>query len=285
MAVREDGAIAGSVSAGCVETAVVQGALAALAEGSARELDYGELGEEELWDVGLSCGGRVKVWIEPTPDVLWPSVFAAEVEAARTGSGAAFATRLSPYLRCCLSDSAVGLEAETGAQTVEGSEWFVRSYPRAERLIIVGAVHIAAALVRVAEGLGFEAYVIDPREALLSAGRFELPAERLIADWPQCALAEMGLDERTYAAVLSHDPKIDDAALGVLLKSPVRYIGALGGRATQDRRRSTLREMGFGEADLARLHGPIGLKIGAKSPEEIALSIAAEMVQVRRASS
>lgn len=173
---------------------------------------------------------------------------------------------------------------QRASQEVEyaGKRLFLNVLARREKLVIVGAVHIAVPLVQMAAMLGFETIVVDPRSALANVERFSTPPDRIVVDWPEAALEGIGLDPATYAVVLTHDPKIDDVALAVLLKSPVAYIGALGSRVTQGKRRATLLAQGSTEADLDRIHGPIGLNIGARSPEEIALSILAEIVQVRR---
>jgi xanthine dehydrogenase accessory factor len=164
----------------------------------------------------------------------------------------------------------------------EGRRYFIHVLPTRERLIIVGAVHIAIPLVKFAKELGFETVVIDPRPALASAERFATEPDSMIAQWPEQALSGVEITPETYTVVLTHDPKIDDVALEAFLRSPAAYIGALGSRVTQEKRRKYLREKGFSDEDLARIHGPVGLNIGARSPEEIALSIAAEIVQVRR---
>jgi xanthine dehydrogenase accessory factor len=166
---------------------------------------------------------------------------------------------------------------------VEGERYFIQVLAQRERLIIVGAVHIAIPLVGFARQLGFETIVVDPRPALASPERFDVAPDKIVSKWPEQALAEIDITPETYAVVLTHDPKIDDVALEAFLRSPAKYVGALGSRATQEKRRVYLREKGFTEEDLARIHGPVGLNIGARSPEEIALAIVAEIVQVRRA--
>lgn len=293
MAIREDGAVVGSVSGGCVEGAVMQEALVALASGQPKELDFGALSDESVWEVGLSCGGRIQVWIDPQP--LARGAWRRAMDLVCRDKPAVVVTRFDPLEQWVFEPA----EAWTGPYAVaesaahalndrvsrdvevEGQRYFLHTLPCRERLIIVGAVHIAVPLVRFAKELGFETLIVDPRPALASPDRFP-GADKIVAQWPAQALGGIEINEETYAAVLTHDPKIDDAALEILLRSPARYIGALGSRTTQEKRRRDLRAKGFSDEDLARIHGPIGLAIGARSPEEIALSIMAEIVQVRR---
>jgi xanthine dehydrogenase accessory factor len=148
------------------------------------------------------------------------------------------------------------------------------------RLVVVGAVHIAQALVPMAQTLGYAVTVIDPRRAWASAERF--PGIALTHDWPDEALEALKPDSRTAIVALTHDPKLDDPALTLALRSPAFYIGALGSRKTHEKRRQRLAEAGVSEAAFARIDGPIGLAIGARSPAEIALSILAKITQVRR---
>lgn len=156
---------------------------------------------------------------------------------------------------------------------------FIDVQPPQPRLFIVGAVHIAAALVTYANVLGFRTIVLDARSAFTTPDRFAHAAE-LITRWPADTLAEQGLDEGSYVVVLTHDDKIDNPALAVALHSPARYIGALGSRKTHARRVAALHELGLSDGQLARIHAPIGLPIAARRPEEIALSIMAEIVAV-----
>jgi xanthine dehydrogenase accessory factor len=148
------------------------------------------------------------------------------------------------------------------------------------RLAIVGGVHIAVELARLAKGIGYEVAVVDPRTAFATKDRFP-EADRLVHEWPDDGLRSVGLTAGTAVAVLSHDPKLDDPALLVALRSPAFYVGALGSQRTQELRRRRLLEAGVGEAELRRLHGPIGLDLGGRQPAEVALSILAEIVAVR----
>lgn len=295
MGVREDSFTCGSVSAGCVESAVIEAAQSALADGKPRELKFEAITEDSVWDVGLSCGGQIQVFVEPEPMVRssrqWkllseriradlPSVLITEYEGGPAriwipGDEDPLAGELEAAYRCRTSK-----EIE-----VEGKRVFLNVVASREKLVIVGSVHIAVPLVQFAKVIGFETIVVDPRTAYACLEHYPISPDQVIVDWPESALTRIGLNSETYAAVLTHDPKIDDVALAVLLKSPVAYIGALGSRATQAKRRELLVGLGFTQSDLLRIHGPIGLNIGARSPEEIAISIIAEIVQVRRAQS
>ena len=166
-------------------------------------------------------------------------------------------------------------QVETGQKT-----WFVHVHNPPARMVIVGAVHITQALARMAEAAGYAVVVCDPRRAFADAARF--PAVEVSTEWPDDALKRLGTDHRTAVVTLTHDPKIDDPALEVAVRAPVFYIGALGSRRTHGKRLERLREKGFAEDELARIHAPIGLAIGARSPAEIAVSIMAEVTQVRR---
>lgn len=162
-----------------------------------------------------------------------------------------------------------------------GGEIFVHPFNPPLRLAIVGAVHIAQHLADLAARLGYDVTVIDPRRGFLTAARF--PGVSLESRWPDTALEAFALDRRSAVVTLSHDAKIDEPALSVALRSDAFYLGALGSRRTQQKRRDRLVEAGFEDAALARIHGPVGLDLGAKSPAEIALSIAAEMTATLRA--
>jgi xanthine dehydrogenase accessory factor len=168
----------------------------------------------------------------------------------------------------------------TGTQVVEGAPWFIEARTPPPRLILIGAVHIAQALAPFAGLAGFEVTVIDPRRAFATAERF--PGTACLTEWPDTALERLAPDSGTAIAALTHDPKLDDPALDCALRSPAFYIGALGSRKTHAARLERLRALGHGPGDLARIHGPIGLDIAAVTPAEIALSVIAEIVAVRR---
>ena len=162
----------------------------------------------------------------------------------------------------------------------QGGEMLVTPHNPPLRLCVVGAVHISEALCAMARQCGYAVTVIDPRSAFLRADRF--PGVRLVGEWPQSAFAQLQPDARTAVVLLTHDPKIDDPALLAVLATPAFYIGALGSSRTHARRLERLAEAGVGEADRARIHGPAGLPIGARTPAEIAVSVLAQLTQVLR---
>lgn len=288
MGVAADGAVCGSVSGGCIDSAVIDACLEAVSKGEPRSLSFPQ-GGGDAFAVKLVCGGETDIWIVPG---LSSDVWGDLVSFVQTDTGCVLATRLDPFVQtvrragdvvCCSPlDSAVSeayTDRASGLVEVAGEEWFMHVVPPRPRLVIVGAVHISRALVAFAKRLGFETIVIDPRTAY---SQFEDAPDALVHHWPQDALREIKLDRDTYAVALTHDPKIDDAAIELFLKSDVAYVGALGSAKTQEKRKAALREKGVTPEQLARIHGPVGLDIGAENPEEIALAVIAEVVKVRR---
>ena len=306
MLVDEAMRVSGSVSGGCIEGAVIEEALEVLQSGTPRKLTYGV--EDELaLSVGLSCGGQVSVFVEPhwafAEDSGTQAVWKGLQQCLRDNEPAVLLTRMSGqgprHLLVRPENSTAGdwgmaqEEAERLAreaydqrepEVVElaGGEVFVQVFPRRDQLLIIGAGHITIPLVQYAAALDFETVVVDPRKVFASTERFPVAPDHLIPEWPQEALARRSLNEDTYAILLTHDPKIDDPALHLLLKSPVRYIGALGSRRTHAKRCGRLREAGFDEAAISRIKGPAGLDIGAESPAEMALSMIAEAIAAKR---
>ncbi len=306
MAIGAGGRIAGSVSGGCVEAAVIQAALEAVEDGAPQLLSYG-VSDGSAWSVGLACGGTIRVFVQPVGDrtgAMTPGTLHRLVEAHAERRLAVLATRLADGTQMLLLDRDGPLSAADGAAVgitaravvaaaegavaagrsrlaeVEGGDWFLGVTMPAVRVLIVGAVHIAQALAPMARLLGMRAVVIDPRTGLATAERF--PGTELVRSWPDEALRALRLDRHSAVVALTHDPKLDDPALDAALASPAFYIGALGSRHTQAARRERLRMQGHDAAALARIHGPVGLPIGAVGAGEIALSIAAQLVAVRR---
>ncbi len=305
MAISGEGAIAGSVSGGCVEGAVVEEAQAVLASGVAKLVSFG-VSDEEAWAVGLSCGGKIDVYVEPLAassanlecfELLAKNLREEQLVAQATVLANAVDSHgarlvLSPAGRLAgglcseqLDQAATAKARELFATfraerfTVDGAELFVEVLPPRPQLIIIGAVHTAIPLVTFAKAIGFHTVVVDPRTAFATPDRFD-HADRLINTWPAEAFAELTLNEATYIALLSHDLKIDLPALRLALVSPARYIGALGSKKTHAKRVAALAEEGFSSEQIGRIHAPIGIKLGGRSPEEIAVSIIAEMVAV-----
>jgi len=294
MLVTADARIAGSVSGGCVEAAVIEAAQKALETGEPKLLSFG-VADETAWAVGLACGGTIEVLVEkPEPAVLDAArealragrvfVLASAVKGPSLGTrllmrddGQAVGSSSADVREAARAALSAGRSARQGAGD---SEVYLDLLRPAPTLVMVGGVHIAIALTRLAAALGYRAIVVDPRPAFADPARFP-QAERVVTAWPDEALGQIGLDAGTAVAVLTHDPKLDDPALRAALPSPAFYVGALGSRNTQEKRRRRLLEAGLTEAQVGRLRAPIGLDLGGRSPEEIAVSVMAEVVAVR----
>ncbi|SMX36394.1 XdhC family protein [Maliponia aquimaris] len=279
LAISGEGEIEGSVSGGCVEGAVIVEAIEALEKGEKRELEFG-VSDQDAFTVGLACGGTIRVLVEPVGPVL-PEALLEDLVAARAArEPVAYVVDLDRSDRW-LDRSGFEQRFRMDRSGFEpDSRVFVGIHNPPLRLIVVGAVHIAQALVPMARLAGYDPAVIDPRETFASEARF--PGTRLSHDWPDEAVTALGLDTRTALVLLTHDAKLDDPALALALRSGCFYIGALGSTRTHGKRVARLTEAGFTEAEIDRIHGPIGLDIGAASPAEIAVSILAEMTRVLR---
>jgi xanthine dehydrogenase accessory factor len=292
MAVTSSGQMTGSVSGGCVEGAVFEEAQAVLAGGSPKRLRYGVV-DETGWQVGLACGGTIEVYVEPLVDVHRRLLTALEAEETvalatyldggpRRGDhllawpdGRMEGDRsLAPALTALLPGPAAEL------QRLAGKDVFLQVFAPPPTLVIVGAVHVAVPLVSLAQTLGFRARVVDARRAFATRGRFPT-ADELIVAWPQDALEAEKLGPQHHVVILSHDPKFDLPALQIALRSQAAYVGLIGSRVTQAKRKAALREAGFSETELARIHGPVGLDLGGRKPAEMALAILAEIVAAR----
>lgn len=280
LAISGAGQIMGSVSGGCVEGAVVTEALEALADGIPRMLTFG-VTDESAFAVGLACGGTIKVLVEPVAP--WADVLAELVAARSARQAVAYAVNLSDWSRALLpagTDLAVDARLRSDKAGVDGDR-FIAPHNPPLRLIVVGAVHIAQPLLAMARLAGYDPTLIDPRETFGAAERF--PGEVILDDWPDDALAALHPDARSAIVTLTHDPKLDDPAIRFALRSPAFYLGCLGSKKTHAKRVERLQEAGFAAAEIARIHAPVGLYIGAKTPAEIAVSILAQITQVLRA--
>ena len=279
MVVSAQMAMMGSVSGGCVEGAVVAEALASLADGPSRLLTFG-VADEQAFAVGLACGGTIRILLEPVGASI-PEALLADLVAARAARKAvAYRVNLSTWARRLETPSEALAARFRGDQSGVEGEDFIAIHNPPLRMVIVGAVHIAQHLVTMARACGYDPLLVDPREAFGSAARF--PGEVISHDWPDAALNSFGLDASTAVVTLTHDPKLDDPAISAALASPAFYIGCLGSTRTQAKRLARLTEAGFSAEDLARLHAPVGLNIGARSPAEIALSVMAQVTQILR---
>jgi xanthine dehydrogenase accessory factor len=299
MAVTADGRISGSVSGGCVEGAVVEVCSHALNSGKAQLLHYG-VADEKAWDVGLACGGNIDVFVEVL-DEKWYRFFRHIVLEAWAGvvvtvirGPQELLGRKAAYGRDGERTGSLGADLDIELQSVFSSihqsqrislrtdlEIFVDLFQPPPVLVMIGGVHVAIALTRQAKSVDYQTVVIDPRRSFGSEIRFP-DVDYLLQEWPKKAFEELMPTPDMAVALLTHDPKIDDQALKILLDSEVFYIGALGSRKTHANRKDRLREMGFSDSKIARIYAPIGLDIGADNPEEIALAIMAEIIGVRR---
>ncbi|HLQ60310.1 MAG TPA: XdhC/CoxI family protein [Candidatus Acidoferrales bacterium] len=268
MAVTRSGKMAGSVSNGCIEGAVFEEAQKVLRSGRPKLAAFG-VADDVAFEVGLACGGHIEVFIQPFDDVL-------ESAVRWVGKGTPC------ILRTNLADGETELlirEAETELPHREG-DWFVEPFLRPPHLLIIGAIHIAIPLHRLARVMGYRVTVVDARSKFASRERFP-EADEVVVGWPDEALSKMTLDRSTYVVILTHDPKFDLPALRSVLGKNVRYIGAIGSRKTNQNRFDALRQEGFTQEQIEAVHGPIGLDIGGRGADETALGIMAEINAVR----
>lgn len=280
LVIAGDGQMMGSVSGGCVEAAVVEEALAALADGQPRLLTYG-VSDDNAFAVGLACGGTIRILVEPVgPTGLPPDLLTRITDARTARKPLAYHVNLTTWERGVDGpDGALAPRFRADQSGAEG-DTFVAIHNPPLRLAVVGAVHIAQSLLPMAWLCGYDCTLIDPREAFGAAARF--PGQTISHDWPDEALTVLKPDARTAIVTLTHDSKLDDPAIIAALASQAFYIGCLGSTRTHDKRLSRLREQGITEAAIARIHAPVGLAIGARSPAEIALSVLAQITQTLR---
>jgi xanthine dehydrogenase accessory factor len=320
MLVGPGGEAVGSVSGGCVEGAVYELAEQVVASGTPVLQRYG-ISDDDAFSVGLTCGGILDVYVERIDRESFPQLeqVAADVEAGRPVAVCTVIEHPDPALRGrrlvvraesddepvvgalgspratdAVADDARGLLAAGRTETLtygpdgerrgEGMRVFVSSYAPKPRMLVFGAIDFAAAVARIGSFLGYHVTVCDARPVFATRSRFP-DADEVVVQWPHQYLqaeADAGrVDERSVLAVLTHDPKFDVPVLEIALRLPVAYIGAMGSRRTHDDRLARLREAGLTETELARLSSPIGLDLGARTPEETAVSVAAEIIQLR----
>lgn len=303
MLISADMDMAGSVSGGCVENAVVKAAIPLIEKGTAKKLTYG-VADEDAWAVGLSCGGKMQVYLEKflafderkEEKEVWEQLHIC----MKDDKGCVLLTQLvdGPTKHCLiLADGTAyghpissdlrneGLNAwqerKSRLSTQGEEQWFIRVFPPKSKLFAIGAAHITADLVDLAHHFGFETIVIDPRGAFAEKTWFQTPPDQLFTKYPSEVLPDFKPDPYSYYVVLSHDPKIDDNALQLILREDVAYIGALGSKKTHAKRMARLEKAGFSTEEINKIHAPIGLNINAKTPREIALAIIAEIVKVK----
>jgi xanthine dehydrogenase accessory factor len=315
MAVSADGEVVGSVSGGCVEGAVYELAQEVLTSGAPVVQRYG-VSDDDAFAVGLTCGGILDILVEPVGPATFPE-FADVAASIERGEAVAVATVVAgpgvlgarrviwpdrasgslapdrPFadrLDAAVDDDARGMLAQgltgqrhygpQGERRLDELTVFVHSFAPPPRLLVFGAIDFAAAVARVGKFLGYHVTVCDARGVFATPKRFP-EADEVVVKWPHRFLADVEIDERTVICVLTHDPKFDVPVLEVALRTPAGYIGAMGSRRTHEDRLERLREAGLSEDELARLRSPIGLDLGARTPEETAVSIAAELIQLR----
>jgi len=270
LAISERGELQGSVSGGCVESDVAVQAAEVIAEGTPRLLTYG-ITDDMAWNVGLPCGGEIDVFLErfegELPESDEPAVSVTVLEGERAGE-----RRL------------LGLDAvEPGPSRVlelDGETVFAEMLGPPPRVVVIGAIDTAEELCRAAKSLGWHTVVADPRPALTTRERLPSPDELLVA-WPDEALEQLAPDRDTAVVVLTHEERLDVPALTSALEAEAFYVGAIGSRRTQAKRRERLLEAGVAEEELERLSGPAGLDLGAQTPAEMAVSILGEILAVR----
>ncbi len=307
LVVSDAGDIAGSVSNGCVEPDVVEQAQRVMRSGKPRLLTYGVSEEQNLERIGLSCGGEIRVFIEriertseldtlEAADREGRPAVRAQIIAAPAGEeallGQTFTLAEGAAPQGALTESPIGEAIATRARETLGAsspvaarfpvagaeaEVFFQTLTPPRTLLIVGAGHISIPLTRLAKVLGYHVTVIDPREAFNTRER--LPeADELLLDWPDEVMAKLPINAATAVTVLTHDEKFDVPSLKVALERGAGYIGMVGSKGTRATRDAALRADGVGDDLIARIHGPIGLDIGARTPDEIALAILAQIV-------
>jgi xanthine dehydrogenase accessory factor len=269
MVVTRSGKMAGSVSNGCIEGAVFEEAQKVLKSGTPKVAAFG-VADDVAFEVGLACGGHIEVFVQPLAPVHRQLIGMLERNEAAT-------------LRTNLVTGEAQLtQGASGASELarRDGEWFVEPMRRPAHLVIVGGIHIAIPLHRLAKLMGYRVTVVDARSKFATKERFP-DADELIVAWPDEAMAKLTLDSSTYVVILTHDPKFDLPALRSVLSKDVGYIGAIGSRKTNQNRFDALRAEGFTDEQISRVHGPVGLDLGGRGAEETALGILAEITAVR----
>ena len=269
MLVTRSGKMAGSVSNGCIEGAVFEEAQKVLMSGAPKVAAFG-VADDVAFEVGLACGGHIEVFVQPLG-----RAHKQLVGMLNRDEPATLRTNLSTGEAELVDGTAAGTELAR-----RDGDVFIEPFRRPAQLVIIGAIHIAIPLHRLAKLMGYRVTVVDARSKFATRERFP-EADELIVAWPDEAMAKITVDNSTYVVILTHDPKFDLPALRSVLTKDAGYIGAIGSRKTNQNRFDALRKEGFTEEQLARVHGPIGLDLGSRGAEETALGILAEITAVR----
>ena len=294
--------MAGSVSGGCVEGHVLKEAQQVLHTGESRQLHYG-VSDEEAWTVGLTCGGKIQVFIQPwflghgpgqddLAELLQQRLIQNQscMLVTELTDGKTHNSIVLPEGQCigaplpsALVNSALEAYRKRTHETItiDQKNFFIHVFPKRSRLIIIGAAHITADLVMLAKAYDFETFVVDPRGVFAKNTVFTEAPDHIFENYPSEVLPGLAPDPYTYAVILSHDPKIDDDALQHLLRTPVAYIGALGSRKNHEKRTARLLQQGFSTEEIKRINAPIGLDMNAQGAKEIALSILGAIIKTK----
>lgn len=277
----------GSVSGGCVEADVIAAAIDVIGGDEPKLLEFG-VDDQTAWRAGLACGGRIRVHVARLDPLDDAAMLDAIASARANRQPRWIATRLSDGRRSLLeakdvdvkSDAASLATAKSGVVAFNGEETFLQALTPPPRVVIVGATHIAQILHQTARAIGYDVAIWDPRGAFTSEKRFRAGAATTA--WPEAGLQPLVDDPFAALVTLTHADNIDDEALMIALRSRCRYIGALGAKRTHQKRVARLSAAGFSEPEIARIHAPIGLDIGAKSAGEIAIAILADVIAAFR---
>ena len=267
--VNSAGEMAGSVSNGCIEGAVFEECQKLLSgELPPRVVAYG-VADETAFEVGLACGGHIEVMVHPATEV-----HDSLVDKLETERPCVLVTNLKD------GDAYLLMKQPDGEQPARDGDEFVEPFPRPPHMVIIGAIHIAVPLHRIAKLMGYRVTVVDARSAFATRERFP-EADEVLVEWPDEAMAKIPIDRSTHVVVLTHDPKFDMPALRSVVGKGAGYIGAIGSRKTNANRFQALREEGFSDEQLSAVHGPIGLDLGGRGAEETALAIMSEVTANR----
>lgn len=298
MLVNDEGKMAGSVSGGCVEGSVVKKSHEVITNEGSLKIAYG-VSDEEAWSVGLSCGGSIQVFVEKidfNESPVWEQLLQnienniSSILISSLEDGGNTKTLITNGNEVVGDSIPEELEEEAAnaydqrthkSVTVDGKDYFIQLFPRKAQLLIIGAAHITVDLVSLGNQFGFETIVIDPRGYFTQNTTFPNPPSQLLESYPSEVLGDFALDAYTFAAILSHDPKIDDNALEILLPSKTAYIGALGSKKTHAKRTNRLLEKGVSQELIDKISAPIGVNINARTAKEIALAIMAQIIEAQ----